>query len=481
MNDIRIAQWDTYTVSFTGPNTDGARNTTEFSAVFSLKNRTQWVRGFYDGEGVYKLRFMPDAQGEWKFETKSNEKSLDGLTGGFVCTPPASHGPVIAGTRGMLPRLMYADGTSYSCVGTTCYCWNHQGDALEERTLETLKNGPFNKIRMCVFPKHYVYNTNDPEFFPFVGGKNGDKYEWKFDEFDPRAWRHLEKRIEQLRDMGIEADLILFHPYDRWGFADMPREVNLEYLRYAVARLAGYRNVWWSFANEYDLMRNKTMADWDEYFRLVAEEDPYNRLRSIHNCNGFYDYAKRWVTHCSIQSQYIEKVPQWVMDYRKPVVIDECCYEGDIPDPWGNISGAELVNRMWTGFALGGYVGHGETFLSDDDILWWSRGGVLHGQSPERIAFLRKIVESLPEPTGYFRVYPWQTDGLDYGGEKILCYYGVRQPSKKIYALPEGAKFKAQVFDAWNMTIEDAGEYSGKAEIKLPGKPYCGLLLSKIN
>ena len=92
--------------------------------------------------------------------------------------------------------------------------------------------------------------------------------------------------------MGIEADLILFHPYDRWGFADMPKETDLAYLRYAVARLAGFRNVWWSFANEYDLMRNKTMLDWADYFRLVAEEDPAGHLRSIHNCNGLYDYGK---------------------------------------------------------------------------------------------------------------------------------------------------------------------------------------------
>ena len=84
-------------------------------------------------------------------------------------------------------------------------------------------------------------------------------------------------------------------------------------------------------------MRNKTMLDWDDYFRLVAEEDPAGHLRSIHNCNGFYDYGKPWVTHCSIQSSDIEKTPRWLEEYEKPVVIDECCYEGNIPDSWGNI------------------------------------------------------------------------------------------------------------------------------------------------
>ena len=90
---------------------------------------------------------------------------------------------------GHLARLAYADGADYSCVGTTCYCWTHQGEEMENQTLETLKNGPFNKIRMCIFPKHYLYNANDPAHFPFPGGKNEGGYRWDFSKFDPEYWR----------------------------------------------------------------------------------------------------------------------------------------------------------------------------------------------------------------------------------------------------------------------------------------------------
>ncbi len=34
----------------------------------------------------------------------------------------------------------------------------------------------------------------------------------------------LRARIAALRDLGIEADIILFHPYDRWGYATMDAE-----------------------------------------------------------------------------------------------------------------------------------------------------------------------------------------------------------------------------------------------------------------
>jgi cbb3-type cytochrome oxidase subunit 1 len=101
--------------------------------------------------------------------------------------------------------------------------------------------------------------------------------------------------------VGIEADVILFHPYDAWGFKAMGEEADDRYLRYAVARLSAYRNVWWSIANEYDLVKSKSMKDWDRFFRIVQESDPYGRLRSIHHSKVVYDHSKPWCTHASLQ------------------------------------------------------------------------------------------------------------------------------------------------------------------------------------
>ncbi len=105
-----------------------------------------------------------------------------------------------------------------------------------------------------------------------------------------------------------------------------------------------------------------------------------------------------WVTHCSIQRVDIyrtaENTNEWREQYRKPIVIDECAYEGNIDYGWGNITGEEMVRRFWEGAIRGGYVGHGESYLHQDDILWWSKGGKLHGTSPERIGFLRRILET---------------------------------------------------------------------------------------
>ena len=99
----------------------------------------------------------------------------------------------------------------------------------------------------------------------------------------------------------MQADLILFHPYDRWGFSDLGPAVDDHLVRYVVRRLAGFAHVWFSLANEYDLMFTKSTADWVRIGELVAAEDPHGHLVSIHNCVEHFDHAQPWVTHASVQ------------------------------------------------------------------------------------------------------------------------------------------------------------------------------------
>src|SRR5262249_5778015 len=132
----------------------------------------------------------------------------------------------------------------------------------------------------------------------------GEGAKWDFTRFNPAFFRHLEKRVGQLRDLGVEADLILFHPYDKghWSFDRMPAAADDTYVRYVVARLGAYRNVWWSLANEFDFLEKKKEADWDRLFQVVVKADPYGHLRSIHNGTRLYNHTRPWVTHVSLQN-----------------------------------------------------------------------------------------------------------------------------------------------------------------------------------
>ena len=494
-------RWGQHEIVLKGPADGNPFLDVELSATFTQGERSLNVAGFYDGNGTYRVRFMPLEQGEWKYETRSNRNELHGKTGSVTATAPSkgNHGPVRVANKF---HFAYADGTPFKQIGTTCYAWVHQGDELETKTLASLKAAPFNKIRMCVFPKWYSFNQVEPKHYPFDGTPPD---QWDFTRFNPAFWQHLEHRIGQLRDMNIEADLILFHPYDtgHWRFDRMDAAADDRYLKYLVARLSSFRNVWWSMANEFDFMKTKVDSDWDRYFQIVCDSDPYDHLRGVHNGKRIYDHNKPWVTHASVQNgSAVDDFGRAVLYrdvYYKPIVFDEVEYEGDIPQRWGDLTPEQMTMCFWHATIGGTYCGHGETYNRPDEILWWSKGGTLHGKSPARLAFLRKVMEEGPA-NGIDPIDKWydmKTAGK--AGEYYLIYFAKETPTEWLFELPkaelaEGMRFEVDVLDTWEMTVTPVpGEFEivadhryryhakGLPKVKLPGKPWIALRITRVD
>ena len=227
-DNTKIERWGRYEITLKGPDTGNPYADVTLKATFSKGAEKVTVNGFYNGDGVYKIRFMPSKTGTWHYVTLSNVSALKNKTGSFQCVPAAgdNHGMVKVWDT---YNFKYDDGKIFYPFGTTAYAWTHQGEELEQLTLKSLKNAPFNKIRMCVFPKYYSYVTNEPELYPYQkissskDNKGRVKFVWDFKKFNPAFFRHLEKRIDDLNTLGIQADVIIFHPYDKghWGFDSM--------------------------------------------------------------------------------------------------------------------------------------------------------------------------------------------------------------------------------------------------------------------
>ncbi|HWA28020.1 MAG TPA: DUF5060 domain-containing protein [Lacunisphaera sp.] len=494
-----VEKWGVFELELKGPATGNPFLEVRFSAVFTNGATTVDVPGFYDGEGVYRVRFSPPAVGTWRYETKSNRWELTGKLGTFSATAPSAtnHGPVrVFNTY----HFAYADGTPFKQIGTTIYNWTDSPEEVQEETLRTLATAPFNKARMLLTPQPTAYQEKfAPPLWPFVGTPPKD---WDFTRFNPEYFRHYEKRVAQLRDLGIEADVILFNPYGKWGFETMDAASDERFVRYVVARLGAYRNVWWSLANEYDFLRTKTEADWDRIGALVQACDPHQRLRSIHNGSLIYDHNKAWVTHVSMQNGAAVEEPGRAEMYRgvwrKPVVYDEVKYEGKSPYRWGNLTGEEMVDRFWCGTVAGTYVGHGDYFFTVKEDTWTSFGGKLTGNSAPRLAFLRKILEEGP-PQGIDPIDKWQdptTAGVP--GEYYLTYFGSAMPTEwpfRLYknGVADGQRYTIEVIDTWNMTMTPVtGEFVTKKldnytfadatgrTVKLPGKPGMALRVRRV-
>ena len=510
----QVQQWQRFEIALKAKHEGNAFQAVQLSAIFTSKDTSYEVDGFYDGNDTFRIRFMPETTGTWKYTTQSNLKSLHNQKGGFTCIPSKgnNHGMVkVSSTH----HFSYADGTAYYPVGTTAYAWNHMGKTLQSMTLASLRNSGFNKIRMCVFPKEYNLVKEEPEFFPFISAtdpsSNHRKINWDFTRFDPAFFRILEQQIEALDQLGIEADLILFHPYDkgRWGFDSLPMEINQHYLKYIMARLGAHKNVWWSIANEWDLVQYKSHEDWIKLSKTVAEKDPYHHLLSIHGSTAKYiEYWLPYFTHASIQDE--APVMNWGAAamlrnvYQKPIIYDEVGYEGNLESRWGRYSGEEMNHLMWMGTIGGTYVTHGESYMFKDatDTIFWAKGGNFKGSSWKRAGFLKTILEDAPgplEPADVSRDMKMATRGngnhLVYFGKEINETWTFNLPVKNgsFERIGAGKKYKVEIIDTWDMRItpvpgvfetgapNDYRVYDKEMKkIRLPLKPYLALRIKAI-
>lgn len=498
----KIEQFSVFEITLEGAKDTGL---VLYCAMFKQENTSVTVPAFRAGDGAYWVRFMPQKLGKWQYAVTLDDQKW---TGEFECVANTCgvHGVVQADGN----HLRYEDGERFISFGTTCYAWTHQEENLQLQTLKTLEAAPFNKIRMCVFPKSMPYNQNDPAYYPFHRDEDG---KWDVQNPDERYWLNLEERLEGLAKLGIEADLILFHPYDRWGFSEMTQEADCLYLEYAMARLAAFHNIWWSLANEYDLLVSKDYPDWEVFGELISARDPYHHLLGNHNCLPLYP-SRDWMTHASVQSADINHIPAWQREYDAPVCIDECGYEGDIEYHWGNLSAFEMVHRFWWTMIRGGYCTHGETFHQEDEVLWWAKGGKLHGESPARIHFLRELMEGIPEimepakgearfdpnnkedtglPNGFARGLTRLTQetrdrliaelvGMMLVSDSYqLTYFGHSCPSFAHLPLPENGQYRVEVLDSWEMTRTIIAENAhGMTHVVLPAKEGMAILVTRL-
>ena len=113
-------------------------------------------------------------------------------------------------------------------------------------------------------------------------------------------------------------------------------------------------------------------------------------------------------------------------------------------------------------------------------MLWWSKGGVLKGDSPARIAFLRQILEDAPgdlEP----RLTEWDAPGAVVGDSYRLVYFSFMQPLYRTFRLPAGTRWRAEILDTWNMTVTPVAEpVESGTRIDLPGRQYIAVRLTRL-
>jgi hypothetical protein len=475
LNPERVERWGVFELEFQGPETGNPFTDVFLSAEFINGGLKFTPEGFYDGEGIYRIRFMPSEKGKWSYTTLSNTEELNGIHGKFTCVESSDdqHGPVrVADTH----HFEYADGKGFFPVGTTLYCW--QMERFDE-TLSTLENAGINKVRFMPFPHS---GNQFPPFNPWEGSAN----DWDFDRPNPEFWQFIENAVRELGKRDVQADFIFFHPYESmgrqiWGLGPdvMTEAQRKNYLSYAVRRLAAYSNVWWSMANEYDII-DKSLSYWEPLAEVVANMDPYGHMHSIHGLPGTHypGWNNPWVTHISIQDPNVSKISEWRKRYQKPVIDDEYQYDGNVK-PWGQLTEEEAVLRIWIATIEGGYATHGESF-SPYNFFW--KGGTPQRSSFSRVSWLSEEVlnnDSKPLPGGLTAV---DEVSAKAGNDYFLYYFGNEVSSEKSFSMPDGIEYRVDVLDTRNMTVSEMeGTYSGIFTINWPSNKHMAVRIYKNN
>lgn len=423
------------------------------------------VPGFWDGGRRYAVRFAPERDGGWQWSSESDAPGLAAKRGSFDVAGAVGHGPVrVAHTF----HFAHADGTPFRPVGATAYNWLHQDEPLFSETPGALAAAGFDKFRFMVFPQAGGFIEHVPVLLPFEKYPDGG---WDVSRPVVAFFQRLDDAVRTLGAHGIQADVLLFNAYDggRFGLDALTEEQDAAYLRYVTARLSAFPNVWWSLCNEFDILEDRPAQRWDRMGALLAAEDPHDHLRSIHNWMELHDHNQPWITHASIQngSATVEfgRASLYRDVYRKPIVLDEIKYEGDIADRWGHLTGEELVHQFWITTVAGCYASHGESFTLPNGSLHMVQGGPLQGLSPARLGFLRGILDDLVIP-GLDPIDKWDDPAYVAGWPRRQYLQYLGDAASWTFRLPQGNKgerlevgdvFEVDVIDTWNMTVTPVG------------------------
>mgnify|MGYP005838888357 CR=1 FL=1 len=247
--------------------------------------------GFYDGENTWKIRFMPDKLGLWKYNACFSDDT-EQFRGEFECVesdiPGMIHkdenNPIWFGFKGgkhIIIRSLH--------VGDRFFAENWDEKKRTE-FLDWLQLHGYNTLSIA---SHYL---NRDKIDRGLGWKTP-----KLWPLDAGEYRKMESILDQL-----EQRRIIVYPFagffGRESYFPTSKKDQNQYIKYTMARLGAYWNILLNVAGPEPLMPNDpflTKEVIDNLGRMVQEYNIYGHLITIHNATskeffrneGYIDYT----------------------------------------------------------------------------------------------------------------------------------------------------------------------------------------------
>lgn len=325
--------------------------------------------GFYDGGNVWRLRFMPDRPGMWRYEARFSDGS-PGISGTFRCVRSRKHGPLRVRKDNPL-WFEHADGTPFYMQAFHLWYVDALRPDVLEKTLDLLRRA--HRFNTIVGP-HLI----PPERLPWETLPDGRV---DFSRFNLRVWRNLDRALDLLERRGMV--LIPFNIFG--GTNGMPRIPTVAqedlFLRYWTARWGGYWNATYQPTSEWE--EGYSEAEILRIGSRLMELDGGRHLISVHALNASSETVQKaeWFSYHTVQNKLTGFDPQKYAllaglhrRVPKPILAHECLWEGNLYQKEASLDEDNMRRAAWVIALSGGHLNYADEVVPPR--RWQRRGEV---------------------------------------------------------------------------------------------------------
>jgi Protein of unknown function (DUF4038)/Domain of unknown function (DUF5060)/Putative collagen-binding domain of a collagenase len=281
----------------------------QVDGVFTAPGGTRiTMPAFYDGSGIWRLRFNPGQVGDWRLQLTSRPHNPDlAVEATFKATANTARGTLRA-TPDKAWGYSFEDGTPFLPIGDTVYdlfgmeyCGGDIPGFLARR-----KEQGFNLFRTrlsisAFHPPEGDFEWQTRRMWPWGGSPTSPR----FDLFNLDWFQAVDGSVQRIEALGLGLEMIM----EGWGFefpfnhrAWFTPEWEQLWMRYVIARYDAYNCVYfWTPLNEYEYYPN---GDWNwkpaadrwliRVSRWIKDTAPHGHLTVAHNGPVVPPFAERF-------------------------------------------------------------------------------------------------------------------------------------------------------------------------------------------
>ena len=284
---------------------------------------------------------MPTLEGEWRYLTSSTVPDLDNQQGTLISIASKSRG-LLKADPGNPRKWKFTDGGYIIPVALRI-------DFFFEQASQSSFNAAADFI--AANGMHMMDTRLQDEFSSTMMVFDGKPAAHKF---NLQLWDQLEKRMNALTVRGLGA-YIMFYADDKgkpkWAGQSATEQI---FLRYAVARLAGYPILFWDTGIDIREYRNQSDIDW--IGAQIRNLDPYDHPVSsrVGGGSGKFKMLGRTYDSRGDNRAYIEDMIEYFESTNRPIGMFDAWGENRSSRPKKEFKPSDIRRSMWKAVMAGG-------------------------------------------------------------------------------------------------------------------------------